>query len=223
MQPVAGYLVHYKDGIQGERGIGYDYIIAGNGVFIQADNDLLFARVPVADCNIRGLGQENPEVVLKHGKIPVTLFALAFDASMAVMEKEIYLAITWDNGYHLFKTGQDPHEANVKYDVVKNTVMDFHSHGKIPAFFSGQDNADEQGFRLSCVVGSLDKQPMVCVRIGVYGSFLILPWKDVFDGVLIGVKDVLEITEEDIREIPTETKSFEIDFSGMWWNRLPGG
>ncbi|KKK84126.1 hypothetical protein LCGC14_2786470, partial [marine sediment metagenome] len=47
MKPV-GYLINEKSGLRGERGEYYDYVVAGNGVFIEAEGDLMAARIPIS-------------------------------------------------------------------------------------------------------------------------------------------------------------------------------
>ena len=76
MKPV-GYLVNHPDGLYGERGLYYDYILSGNGVWIEAEGPFLGARVPVAYADIRGLAPLEPQAVLRYGKIPGSLFDLA--------------------------------------------------------------------------------------------------------------------------------------------------
>ena len=59
-------------------------------------------------------------------------------------------------------------------------MYDLHSHGNMRAFFSQTDNADEQGARLYAVIGRLDSEPEMRLRVGVYGYWLPLPLTAVF-------------------------------------------
>lgn len=55
----------------------------------------------------------------------------------------------------------------------------------MPACFSRhQDDKDETGLKLYAVVGRLNVTPVVRLRVGVYGYFHSLTWRDVFDGSL---------------------------------------
>ena len=47
---MVGYLVNHPDGLVGERGAYYNYILASNGLFIEAESPLIDARVPVTEC-----------------------------------------------------------------------------------------------------------------------------------------------------------------------------
>lgn len=48
------------------------------------------------------------------------------------------------------------------------------------------------------MVGNLDEEPVVQLRVGVYGYFFPVAWSEVFDGLLIGVKDHIEIDIEEV-------------------------
>ncbi|GAJ14050.1 unnamed protein product, partial [marine sediment metagenome] len=54
MKPV-GYLFNRREGLDGEQGLYYNYIMASNGLFIEAENKLMEVRIPIAYCDIRGL------------------------------------------------------------------------------------------------------------------------------------------------------------------------
>jgi len=61
-------------------------------------------------------------------------------------------------------------------------LCDLHSHGNMRAFWSSTDDADEQSARLFAVIGKLDTEPEVRVRVGVYGYWMPLPITAVFTG-----------------------------------------
>ena len=58
---------------------------------------------------------------------------------------------------------------------------DIHSHGKISAFFSAVDDADEKGTRLFGVAGGFPGNPSFLVRAGSGGYFHDLELKEVID------------------------------------------
>ena len=57
---------------------------------------------------------------------------------------------------------------------------DLHSHGNMHAFWSGTDNADEKSAILYAVIGKLDSEPEIRLRVGVYGYWMALPVTAVF-------------------------------------------
>jgi len=181
---LAGYKINYPSGLLGENGTGYDYILAGNGLFVEARGSLLTARILIAPASVRGLIPLEPEVILHHGKIPVYLYELALNAMLTNPELERFVAITWDNGYHIHIPDQEGNLGSVKYSVSDNTILDLHSHGRMKAFFSSQDNRDEQGFQLYGVIGKLIKGGQLRLRVGVYGYHFEIDPGDIFEGYL---------------------------------------
>jgi len=181
VRPV-GYLLNKKEGLGGEPGLFYNYILAENGLFIQAQNPLIEVTVCISPVEIRGLRSLEERIELTHGKIPRHLHDLAVSILMASRDQEQYLAITWENEYRLRVPGQERNGASVKYESLPSSVMDIHSHGCMDAFFSCTDNSDEKGLRLYMVVGRLDTLlPGVELRLGVYGYFAPLDIEEVFD------------------------------------------
>ena len=181
MRP-AGYLVNKEEGLDGEPGLFYDYILAQNGLFIQAQNPLISGLICISPVNVRGLYPLTEKIQLAHGKIPRRLYDLSLSLLMASSDREQYLAITWENEYRLKIPAQERRPASVKYESLPSSVMDIHSHGRMKAWFSSDDNMDEQGMRLYMVVGRLDTLlPEVEIRLGVYGYFIRLYLEEVFD------------------------------------------
>lgn len=202
-----GYLINAEEGLQGERGLYYDYIMASNGIFIEAEGEFLAARIPISVAEIRGLAPLSPKMVLRHGRIPQRFFDLAMGAFMVARSKEMYLAVVYDilskqygmvvpeqaeSKEQLVDSGDQGHgcQTRVSYYTPENVVIDLHSHGDMLACFSSQDNKDEQGFKLYGVVGNLLRdEPVINLRIGLYGYFMQLCWTDVFAGCLVGARD----------------------------------
>ncbi len=194
---MVGYLVNYPDGISGEKGIYYNYILAANGLFIEASNPMLAARVPVSECEVRGLAPMKTKITLTYGSIPQHFFDLALDTFLAAPDRERYVAVTAAAGYHFYVPVQDEGEASVVYQMGDSVVLDVHSHGHMAAFFSRQtDDKDETGLKLYVVVGRLNATPVVKLRVGVYGYFHSLTWHDVFDGSLTRA---VESEEEEVK------------------------
>ena len=177
-----GYLFNTEAGPVGERGIFYDYILASNGVFVRAENSLIKATVAVSEATIRGLQPLQNSVELRHGRIPQYIYDLALSALMVNPYREQLVAVVWDGSYRLKLPTQENGECWSKYQTLPDTVLEFHSHGLMSAFFSMTDNRDEQGLGLYAVAGRLDRLiPEVNMRAGVYGYFAPLKFSEVFD------------------------------------------
>jgi PRTRC genetic system protein A len=180
VRPV-GYLLNASGGLNGEPGLFYDYILAGNGLFLRGAAPLLKATILLSPARVRGLPPLDEQMELTHGKIPGRLYDLSLSIFMARNNEEQYLAITWEDEYRLRMPAQERCKASVKYENLPSSVMDIHSHHRMPARFSPQDNTDEQGLRLYMLVGRLDTLlPEVKIRLGVYGYFASLSIEDVF-------------------------------------------
>ncbi len=187
MKPV-GYLLNRGESLNGEPGLFYDYIVAGNGLFIRtsrknlAQNTLIEATICIGPVEIRGLSPLEERIELVHGKIPRRLYDLSLSVLMASSDREQYLAITWEEEYRLRMPSQERSETSVKYDKLPSSIMDIHSHGHMKAWFSCTDNEDEQGLKFYMVVGKLNTLlPDVELRLGVYGYFAPLSIDEVFD------------------------------------------
>ena len=180
---MVGYQVFHEDGLYGARGLYFNYVLAGNGLFIEAESPLLSGRVQIAEAQVRGLQPMVPEVYLPHGKIPIRLMELALTVFLANPDVEQYVCVVFEEGeYRLRAPKQTGRGASVEYERLDNVVMDLHSHGKMGAFFSSQDNKDEQGLRLYGVVGGLREVLHMKMRFGIYGYFGPGEWTEVFDG-----------------------------------------
>lgn len=223
MPKEVGYLINYPGKLEGERGIYFDYILAGNGLFIEAANPMLSARIPVGECDIRGLAPIKTRISLTYGSIPQSFFDLALERFLAEPERESYLGVIANAGYHVFLPDQQKEEAKVVYDIGRSVILDIHSHGHMEAFFSeDQDDKDETGLQLYAVIGNLKDTPMVALRVGVYGYFWPLKWKDVFDGTLCGASEFLEeevVQNELHSSLGGEHDGPELRRGRMWWDR----
>jgi len=176
-----GYLLNKKEGLEGEPGLFYNYILAGNGLFVRGENSLIRATIMIAPAEVRGLVPMVESVVLPGGKVPRSLFDLALSVMLASPYRERYLAVVWDDGYHLKEPRQQGDGSGIRYDRLPNTVVDIHSHGHMGAFFSSIDDRDEQGLGIYAVVGKLNTpQQEVLLRAGVYGHFSYLSLEEVF-------------------------------------------
>ena len=178
---IVGYLTNTREGLRGDPGLAYNYILAGNGLWVEAPSPLLVARVCVAEAQVRGLQPLEPELYLPQGKVPRRLYELAVSAVMADPWHERYLAITWASEYRIHFPPQDGTGGRVTYERLSNTLLDIHSHGQMGAFFSGTDDQDEQGLGLYMVVGKLlDPVREEALRVGVYGYFAPVNFEEVF-------------------------------------------
>jgi hypothetical protein len=179
---IVGYRVNTHQGLTGDSGIAYDYVLGSNGLYLRAKNHHVAVTVCIAPQEVRGLAPLKEEIQLLHGKIPLYFLNLALSILCIKPDVEQYLAITWQGNYSLNVPSQVQTAGSVTYETLPGTVLDIHSHvGVVPAHFSGIDDRDEQGLRLyAVVVGLRNLFPTMELRCGVYGYFVPLGKGDIF-------------------------------------------
>lgn len=190
-RPLVDYLIA-RDGPPPASGLAYDYLLAGDGLWLAAANAALAVRAPLARCQVRGLSPLGGACVLRYGRIPAWIWRGCAEIARlwATVDLEILLLVTCDaeGRYALVVPEQAVSAARVRYTppalpADATVVLALHSHHQQPAYFSGTDDGDEQGLALYAVVGRLDTpRPEVALRAGAYGAWLSVPWEDAFEG-----------------------------------------
>ena len=188
------YLVA-RDGLPSRSGQAYDYVLAGDGLYLSTANEWLELRVPVARCSVRGLQPIYAACTLRQGRLPMTIWdeilhclRLAHTAGTEVLTGVRHEG----EAYHLVVPHQIVAPLAVHYAPQDDLLLELHSHRDGAAQFSAIDTADEQRLRIYGVVGQLDLvRPAVALRAGAYGYFLPVSWTSVFDGDCTCVDDVL--------------------------------
>ena len=189
-QNLITYAIHQQTPLQACDAQAYQYIMAGNGVFLRAENRFVSAIVPVAHCQIHGLPPLVRQIALKVPRLPEQLLTAMVNDAGRMRASTGQLQETL---YHVHHTGRaacvvKPRQKASSSHVAScsggepDIVLDLHSHGSMPAFWSATDNIDEVGFRFFAVIGRLDEAPEIRLRLGVYGYFLSLPITALFAG-----------------------------------------
>jgi PRTRC genetic system protein A len=173
----------------------YEFVMAGNGVFVRARRCGLEAMIPVSTCEIRGLQPVKPYVHLEAGKIPLICTQAILSEFQSDLPNE---SLVWvrveDKKWKVIKPEQIANEYSVHpadpFDPAgAAALMDVHSHDTMEPFFSTDDDKDETGFRVFAVFGLLDTEPSVMARLGIYGYYWRLDAGDVFI-LPEGVRDI---------------------------------
>lgn len=180
------------------------YVCAGNGVFLWGRRKGLEALVPVVECTIHGLFPVEPFVRLDGARVSDTLVAeMLRVAREACNEDERPVEAL----FYLNYAGSDrqawqltmpeqlqspvtvrPVVGSLDHEAYANTLMEIHSHPRMPAFYSSVDNRDERGFRLYGVLGlpSQGEKGQACLaeirmRVSVFGTYWEFPASWVLD------------------------------------------
>ena len=183
--PPVGHLVRHADGqLTGVQGTAYDYVLGSDGLYVQAKSELLSARIPVGQrIDVKGLAPVRTKIELRQENIPKEKWTAAELWICLDPGVERTISITRDGGkYQLYAPEQTGSPGSLVYAAVKKQVLQIHSHGRAPAFFSWTDNQDEQGFCLYGVVGNADKPPRERsrrYRVGIYGHFYTMTEEEI--------------------------------------------
>ncbi len=167
----------------------YEYVIAQNGVFVRSERAGLSAVIPALsnqDITLRGLAELNPKVSLG-AKVKLKLTEQMLELCMNAMPDECLMWLGWqDSEYSLTVPEQAAERMRVAPSLPfqkegAEALIDLHSHNSMAPVFSETDDQDETGFRIFAVVGMLDRQPCITVRVGVFGHFCTIPAEWVFE------------------------------------------
>jgi PRTRC genetic system protein A len=182
------HLVVQDDGkLPAIPGCLYAYIMAGNGIFLYAKRDALEVLIPISRATIAGLPPLEPFVNIP--RVPVVLMNHVLQASKENLPNEMLFWFNFDHDRQVWNLDaplQICRPASV-FSVDKtdplgvHALIDLHSHAVMDPFFSPTDNKDEQGFRIFAVIGNVNEEPLILVRVGVYGNYWNIPADMVFD------------------------------------------
>jgi PRTRC genetic system protein A len=197
-------LVEYliaRNGVPSRRGLAYDYVLAGDGLYLVSQNRYLDVRVSLAAVSVRGLPPIYPSFQLKTGRLPHELRdrILTVAQAWAVRGHEVMLIVTHAEvgGYRLIVPPQATSPTRVVYRPCERTVLEVHSHHRFPAYFSRTDDGDEQRLCLYGVIGRIGEERLeVALRVGAYGYYLPVPWESVFTGERGAFRDLHAEPEE---------------------------
>ena len=182
------YYVHQSDPLPANNALAYQYVLAGNGIFIRAETHFFEAVLPIAPCAVRGLTPLHHHFRLKVPRIPArlldTILANARRArrSDGSLNEVLYQFCHRGQTIQVRKPVQKATPTSIKaIGIEKPEILcDLHSHANMPANFSPTDNRDERGARVYAIIGKLDNAPEIRLRVGLYGYWLPLPVTAVF-------------------------------------------
>lgn len=166
----------------------YEYLYGADGAYVRARREGLEACIRLAEYEARGLAPVSTSFALDGPRVPREIVRAIVAASETMMPKEalFYLALDGDR-WDLTFPPQHATSASVRPTepgggaAYGRALVEVHSHHAMEARFSGTDDADETGFRLFAVVGSLSTAPQIRVRVGIYGHFWEIPAEWVFE------------------------------------------
>ncbi|HZR33792.1 MAG TPA: PRTRC system protein A [Nevskia sp.] len=157
------------------------YIVAANGLFLETRSRAVQACVPVAPGHGLPFGTARARVAVVDGwHVPPELVEHARQLAEAALPNEWAGVILFQRGEFVLKVPEvlAAGRASITYSTEGfdplDVVMDLHSHGAMPAFFSRQDDRDDRANPspafVAVVFGGLGTgQPTTAMRVMVLG------------------------------------------------------
>lgn len=167
---------------------GYEYILAGNGIFVRAEDSRMDVMVQHGPGGVNGLPRLASIARLRDGRIPCTwLHSIVTSMRRHLPNECMYQIVRNQGDWRCVMPKQTASATAVEFDDNPLSVVDIHSHNTMRPFWSTTDDADEQGLRFYVVVGNLDQEmPTARARVGVYGHHLDIPLSMIFDDYGLG-------------------------------------
>ncbi|HKX30638.1 MAG TPA: hypothetical protein VJ302_23315 [Blastocatellia bacterium] len=171
----------------------FDYVLGATGVFVHGKRESLEVCFPIADADgeIRGLSEVEQVFKFDLPPVPEPLVSAMLETSAKFAELDsgletlfhlIYSPVyPWNNGWELVEPAQERTAITCRPlddgpgSTYEKAIIEVHSHHRMAARFSGQDDRDERGFRIYGVMGAIPRDPEIRVRVGVYGHFEEIP------------------------------------------------
>ncbi|GCE32008.1 hypothetical protein KDA_74920 [Dictyobacter alpinus] len=180
----------------------YQYVIAGNGVFLFAGCPGLEVLMPIsAPCHLPGLAPVVPYVAWKHPLVDEEVVRDVFDRARASQDREhghmlerlFYL--TWEDAWRVHEPEQVQSAGSVQAltssEQDETALIEGHSHHTMRAYFSSTDDRDELvngGFKVYFVIGQINTHPQIRTRVCVHGYAWDVP-ASTFFALPAGVED----------------------------------
>jgi len=197
LQVMLSGLVDYKiakDSIPPITTSEYEYLWAGNGIFVRASTQFWEAQIQTVSFKTDGLLSTQNYFKWKGKLVPDgflrTLYGYAMHACGENLEKpvEVLYRLEWrslQNSYRLVVPKQRRDHSLVSTTDVgnENTPIEIHSHHVMGTYWSKTDDNDHQGKRIYGVIGDFGKEaPMMRLRLSIHGNRMDIPITDVFSG-----------------------------------------
>ena len=172
----------------------YNYLLAGNGLYLHAQRRELTALMRIAPAQVRGLPPLRSRLRTRFPRVPMDLVSdmvrIAAEAARAPgggLEVLVYLAFQ-EGGWRLRRPPQEQTLSSVRLapDVEREALMDalidVHSHPFPLRDFSTTDDASDRGaFRFAVLIADPAGAPSLHARLCVYGVFVDVPPALLFD------------------------------------------
>jgi PRTRC genetic system protein A len=170
------------------------FIWAGNGIFRSVTRQEFKAVVSHREVFTPGLPEFKQEFKLLVPPVPQK----KVEAIIKQIQKEpdleqlFYLYWLRDRWEVLYPEQECTPSSCIAGDrFLEPAVIEIHSHGAARAFFSGTDDLEENGCRISTVIGKSNGQLEIVSRVCVHGLFLPIPSNLIYENIYLHCNHVL--------------------------------
>ena len=170
---------------------GQRVLVASNGVFLEVRRAWLDCVVRISelrDTPPLPYGALAERISFTFGVIPVALLDEFVAVGRDALPDEVAGALIYDRCNNTLRLAV--HDAihagpaDVRYRMPalgpgEELAVDLHTHGRLPAFWSATDDADDQGVKVCGVFGDVQREsPSAAFRLAINGAFWELshPW-----------------------------------------------
>jgi len=180
----------------------YEYLIAGNGVFLRTERRGIEIVMPVSPpCELVGLVPVTPGIGFPYPRISRPLVEEMLARARAQTrdgmhyDEQLFYLLYHQGRWEILEPEQvqsvghvEPQEKTLAASL--GVWCEVHSHHQMAAFFSATDDRDEQWFGLYAELGRITTMPEIRLRIVVDGCLWPIPASWVYD-LPEGVTDAL--------------------------------
>lgn len=168
----------------------YQYLLAGNGLFVRTQTRFWQAIIPLCTYPVRGLVPLQPQFHLLVPRLPAALLTAVWQDARGCVDGNGRLCETLYHFHHHKQRVQvkrppqqvTPISVSTPRVAGQDVILELHSHGSMAAYWSRVDDTDEQGCCIYGVIGRLSEaQPEIRLRLGIYGHHYPLPLTELFE------------------------------------------
>lgn len=169
---------------------GNRLLMAANGIWLEVCLAWLYLRMPVGLPPLVPVpyGEVTESMRFKFGRLPRTMVTQFIEIARTRCPNECAAWVIWNesSGEWRLQMLEERSVGRCHVDTIlpvladgEHMVIDLHSHGLLPAFFSSTDNGDDKGdLKVAGVIGNLDQEEVTTAfRLCVNGMFMTLPFE----------------------------------------------
>ncbi|MBI5720657.1 MAG: PRTRC system protein A [Burkholderiales bacterium] len=170
---------------------GQRLVVAANGLFVQVKLDWLDCLHCLASQGPQGLGLPLPygeaaeRLSFSFGVLPIRLIERFVEAGRRALPNEAAGALIFSRSGKTLRLALCEavrcSPTRIEYRVAamaedETIAVDLHTHGRLGAFWSSEDDRDDRGIKVAGVFGRLhEARPDACFRLVINGLYRPLP------------------------------------------------